>query len=131
MLPPKPDLPAPSSRLTLKPTGAGGEPVDLWRTLISHGMVSLPPMFLDEELRRLELTLPVDGSARTIRISEKVTNARIEVFGPKASPAEARTIKTSVAYVLRLDEDLSPLYDAVGDDPDLRWVAGGAGRMVR
>jgi N-glycosylase/DNA lyase len=33
--------------------------------------------------------------------------------------------------VLRLDEDLSPLYRAVQDDGDLRWAASGAGRMVR
>jgi hypothetical protein len=33
--------------------GAGGEPVDLWRTINSHGLVALPPMRIDEEARAL------------------------------------------------------------------------------
>ena len=32
----------------LEPKGAGGEPVDLWRTLASHGLADLPPQVLDE-----------------------------------------------------------------------------------
>ena len=37
--------------------GAGGEPVELRRTLLSHGFVELPPMRLDEDVPSLELTL--------------------------------------------------------------------------
>lgn len=132
MLSERPALPSPTSRLKLRLTGVGGEPVDLWRTLISHGMVGLPPMALDEEARRLELTLPMDGyRPRTVRIGARGLDARIDVFGPKPNAGEIKEIKRSVGHVLRLDEDLSPLYDAVHDDPDLRWTASGAGRMVR
>ncbi|MQB01287.1 MAG: Fe-S cluster assembly protein HesB [Actinobacteria bacterium] len=127
-----PPLPPPTSRLTLRLAGVGGEPVDLWRTLISHGMVSLPPMALDEDARRLELTLPMDGyRPRTVRIAGRGPDARIDVFGPRANAGEIKEIKRSVGHVLRLDEDLSPLYHAVQDDPDLRWVTSGAGRMIR
>src|SRR5439155_1162419 len=48
--------------------GAGGEPVDLQRTLLSHGFVELPPMRLDEDVPTLELTLAVNGKARTVEI---------------------------------------------------------------
>jgi 3-methyladenine DNA glycosylase/8-oxoguanine DNA glycosylase len=33
--------------------------------------------------------------------------------------------------MFRLDEDLSPFYSAVRDDPELDWCALGAGRMLR
>ena len=37
--------------------GPGGEPVDLWRTLVSHGFHDLAPVALDTEARTLSLTL--------------------------------------------------------------------------
>ena len=49
--------------------GGGGEPVDLRRTLASHGVASLPPQVLDEAAWTLEATLPVGGGkARTVRV---------------------------------------------------------------
>ena len=45
--------------------GAGGEPVELRRTIDSHGVADLPPNRIDEEAWTLELTLPVDGKAPT------------------------------------------------------------------
>ena len=35
--------------LTIPLRGAGGEPVDLPRTLLSHGLVSLPPMAVEDD----------------------------------------------------------------------------------
>jgi N-glycosylase/DNA lyase len=66
-----------------------------------------------------------------VRVSDLGPHARIEVFGPKPSAAETKQIKERVAHMLRLDEDLSPLYRAVKSDAELRWVATGAGRMIR
>lgn len=40
---------------------AGGEPVDLWRTVRSHGVASLPPMALDETARTFTVTLRLPG----------------------------------------------------------------------
>ena len=58
-----------SAELALR--GAGGEPVDLRRTISSHGVADLPPNRIDEEAWTLELTLPVDGKApRTVQVSE-------------------------------------------------------------
>ena len=36
---------------TIPLRGPGGEPVDLWRTILSHGVASLPPHRVDEERR--------------------------------------------------------------------------------
>jgi 3-methyladenine DNA glycosylase/8-oxoguanine DNA glycosylase len=49
----------------------GGNPIDLWRTLVSHGIASLPPMHLDQDARTLELTVAVPGgSPRMVRVLE-------------------------------------------------------------
>jgi len=113
--------------------GAGGEPVDLWRTLNSHGFVDLPPMRLDEEARALEVTLPLDGSGpRTIRVSEgRPGYGTVAVRGPSPGVRGSDRLLSAVRNVLRLDADLSPFYLLAERDPDLAWAVTGAGRMVR
>ena len=110
--------------------GAGGEPVDFRRTIASHGVADLPPNRIDEEAWTLELTLPLDGKGpRRILVSEGRTGyAAIRVLSGSADPAGLRS---AVAHVLRLDEDLSPFYEAAAADPELAWVTSGAGRMIR
>jgi 3-methyladenine DNA glycosylase/8-oxoguanine DNA glycosylase len=121
----------PLAELPLK--GAGGEPVDLWRTLVSHGFAALPPLALDEDARTLELTIAVDGSkARTVRVEQgRRGRAEVSIAGRKPSSAAGRTLVATVAHVLRLDEDLSEFYALVDGDQDLAWAAAGAGRMLR
>jgi 3-methyladenine DNA glycosylase/8-oxoguanine DNA glycosylase len=111
----------------------GGEPVDLWRTLISHGFAGLAPTALDEESRTLALTIRVPrGRPRRIRISEGGPgHARLDVLGPKPGPRVLRAARDGAALVLRLDQDLSPFYLQARDDPELAWAAAGAGRMLR
>src|SRR5215210_7753649 len=72
--------------LELALKGAGGEPVDLWRTLDSHGFSELPPMRLAEP-HVLEVTLPAGrGRPRVVRISgDRFGPALVEVSGPPAS----------------------------------------------
>ena len=112
--------------------GTGGEPVDLGRTLLSHGFVELPPMRLDEDLPALELTLAVNGTARTAEIrAGKRGHARVTVLGRAPSARTAGALVARVRHVLALDEDLSDFYALVTDDPDLSWAAAGAGRMIR
>lgn len=45
-----------SAELELR--GAGGEPVDLWRTLASHGVADLLPNVIDEDARTLVTVAP-------------------------------------------------------------------------
>jgi len=117
----------------LKLVGAGGEPVDLRRTIASHGVADLPPNRIDEEAWTLELTLPVDGKRpRTVRVSQgRPSYAKLEVPGRKPARADLDRLRATVAQVLRLDEDLTPFYDVAAQDPDLAWTTAGAGRLLR
>jgi 3-methyladenine DNA glycosylase/8-oxoguanine DNA glycosylase len=119
--------------LELKLKGPGGEPVDLWRTLVSHGVAALPPSDLDEEARTLRVTVPVRArKPRTIVIREGGRRAaRIEVLGPAPGPRTRDGLHEVVARMLNLHENLAPLYAAAASDPDLSWIAAGAGRMFR
>ena len=54
-----------SAELALR--GAGGEPVDLRRTIASHGVAELPPNRIDEEALTLEVTLLLDSEPATVR----------------------------------------------------------------
>ena len=110
--------------------GAGGEPVDLRRTITSHGVADLPPNRIDEAAPSLEVTMLLDGAgASTLRVSAgRNGHARVEVLAGRATVAQVRT---AAAHVLRLDEDLSPFYTAAAADPTLAWVTSGAGRMIR
>ena len=115
----------------LRLVGAGGEPVDLARTLASHGFADLPPLLLDEDARTLEVTFPFGRSARTLRVSPgRRGYAAVEPIG-RALGRDRDQVLSVVAHVLRLDEDLSEFYEAAADDPDLAWVTVGAGRMLR
>src|SRR5437867_2283903 len=117
----------------LEPKGAGGEPVDLWRTLASHGVADLPPQVLDEDARTLETTLALPrGRARTIRIRpDRPGFALVEATAGRVGAADAVVLADAARHILRLDEDLSGFYDTAREDPDLSWVTTGAGRMLR
>ena len=120
-----------SAELDLR--GPGGEPVDLRRTIVSHGLVELPPMRVDEDVPALEVTLPLDGSRpRTARIEPGGrARALVRVLGPLPGSRQAKEVLAGVRHVLRLDEDLSNFYQLVKHDPELAWAAAGAGRMIR
>jgi N-glycosylase/DNA lyase len=113
--------------------GPGGEPVDLWRTLNSHGFADLAPMALDEAARTLSVTLPVRGGRpRRVRIAQgRRGTAAATILGPAAGPRVRAEVTLGLQKVLRLGQDLSGFYAQVADDPDLAWVAGGAGRMLQ
>jgi 3-methyladenine DNA glycosylase/8-oxoguanine DNA glycosylase len=120
-----------SIEMTLR--GPAGEPVDLWRTLVSHGVASLPPSELDEDARVLTVTVPLPRTKpRTIRIRPgRRGTARIEVLGPAPGERLEQELRQVVARMLNLDEDLTPLYAAAASDAELSWIAAGAGRMFR
>jgi 3-methyladenine DNA glycosylase/8-oxoguanine DNA glycosylase len=113
--------------------GGGGEPVDLPRTLNSHGFVDLAPFRLDGASGTLEVTLRVPrGRPRRVRIGAgRRGTASVRVDGPPIGAATAEALGASVRHVLRLDADLSPFYAMAAADPDLAWATNGAGRMVQ
>jgi 3-methyladenine DNA glycosylase/8-oxoguanine DNA glycosylase len=112
--------------------GPGGEPVDLWRTLLSHGFHDLPPMRLDATSKTLEVTVRAPrGAPRRVRVGPGGrTIARVEVLGRRPSAAAEAAIRSAIARVLRLDQDLSAFYALLDGDAELAWAASGAGRML-
>ena len=113
--------------------GAGGEPVDLARTISSHGLASLPPLNPGPESCELEVTLSLPKSKpRTVIVAPgKSGHLRIEVRGRAPGAAGADVIRSAVRHVLRMDEDLTPFYSVAAEDPELAWVTSGAGRMIQ
>jgi N-glycosylase/DNA lyase len=112
-----------SERIKLR--GAGGEPVDFARTVLSHGVADLPPNTVARDGSSLETVLAGGRSASVVRVvAVGTTSARVD-----AEPAGDFT--AVVRHMLRLDDDLSAFYERAADDPDLAWVTAGAGRMMR
>jgi N-glycosylase/DNA lyase len=113
--------------------GPGGEPVDLWRTLVSHGFHDLAPAAIDERRRSLALTLRMPrGRPRRVAIATgRRGHARVTVAGPEPSGVARAAITAGVARVLHLDHDLSGFYAIAAEDPQLAWAITGAGRMLR
>jgi len=124
--------------------GAGGEPVDLRRTLGSHGVAELPPMSLDDDGLGAAVTLAMPGGPRTVRLEPAAGEAgpgasggaplltiTVADAGPPPGEAEAAALAATVRRMLCLDDDLSSFYAAVAGDPDLAWAARGAGRLLR
>ncbi len=119
---------------SLELTGAGGEPVDFARTVLSHGVADLPPNVIAEDGSRLETVLPATGSAWLIELLPGAPGeARLLApAGAPAPPAAARpALRDQLRHMLRLDEDLSAFYLAAAAEPTLAWVTVGAGRMLR
>ena len=132
--------------------GPAGEPVDLRRTLRSHGVASLPPASLDEATCEMTVTLPAVGGPRTIRVSRRpavsgepppraaagcasgrpaVALLSLADTGPPPDAAEAAALTATARRMLCLDDDLSAFYAQAATDLDLAWAGTGAGRMMR
>ena len=111
--------------------GAGGEPVDFWRTVASHGLVFLPPTRVDGESQTLEATVRVRDGARTVRLRRQDGFVRVDVLGSPPDARERAELSDVVRHILRLDEDLSEFYELSRSDPDLHWAGAGAARLVR
>jgi N-glycosylase/DNA lyase len=122
-----------TSTIDIPLRGPGGEPIDLWRTLASHGFHDLAPMALDEDARGLALTLRIPrGKPRRVMITQGPRRtARVTVAGPAPSATSREALIRQLHTVLHLDHDLSGFYALAAEDPDLAWVTAGAGRMLR
>ncbi len=115
-----------TARLPLR--GPGGEPVNLARTLLSHGCAELPPATVAPDGRRIETALLVEGAPVDVTVVADGDDAQVKAHG--AAPRKA--VLAVVGAMLRLDLDLTAFYARAADDPDLAWaVPGGAGRMLR
>ena len=111
--------------------GAGGEPVDFARTIVSHGVAELAPNRVALDTRTLETTLPVRGGARTVRLTAQDGKLLVEMIAGRGEARIRDTLASTVAHMFRLDEDLSAFYAITREDVELSWSAQGAGRMLR
>jgi N-glycosylase/DNA lyase len=119
--------------LTIPLRGPAGEPVDFARTMNSHGVASLPPISPDgDPATSFRATLRLaDGRIETVIVSsEDPATLTIETAGDHG-PDGGAAVVAAVRHILRLDQDLTPFYAKAAADPDLAWVAAGAGRMMR
>lgn len=111
--------------------GAGDEPVDFARTIVSHGVAELPPNRVALETRMLDTTLPVGEGSRTVRLTAHDGKLFIDMIAGGAGARVRVTLASTVTHMFRLDEDLSAFYRTVREDAELAWCAEGAGPMLR
>jgi N-glycosylase/DNA lyase len=118
----------------IKLVGAGGEPVDFARTLLSHGVADLPPNEIAPDGTTLSTVLTAGEGAWLVALrSDGAGRARLgSPAGADTPPVAARAgLTTQTRHMLALDEDLSSFYIVAARDPALAWVTTGAGRMLR
>jgi 3-methyladenine DNA glycosylase/8-oxoguanine DNA glycosylase len=120
-----------SASLTLR--GPGGEPVDLRRTVVSHGLTELPPMRVHPDESGFDVVLAMPrGRPMRVRVRPAGrTRARVSARPRPKGAAQEQAILDGVRHLLRLDQDLSLLYALLADDPHLKWAVDGAGRLMR
>jgi 3-methyladenine DNA glycosylase/8-oxoguanine DNA glycosylase len=112
--------------------GAGGEPVDFARTLLSHGVADLPPNVIAPDGTLLSTVLTAGEGAWLVELApDGAGRARLRAGAAAPPPALRPALVAQVRHMLRLDEDLSAFYLLAAADPALAWVAAGAGRMMR
>ena len=115
---------ATSLSLDLPLVGPAGEPVDLRRTLIGHGVTTLAPAQVNEETIQFDISLRLPGyGVCALRIEPGGADvARVTGWGlPDTAAARAELERTS-RWLMRMESDLSPLYAAARHDPDLAWM---------
>ena len=102
--------------------GPGGERISFARTVHSHGLTSLPPFVHGQDA--FEAVVPTSRGPRLVRLSAPGGTLRVE--------ARTNEVVPLVRHMLRLDVDLSPLYERAARDRRLAWIGpAGAGRLLR
>jgi 3-methyladenine DNA glycosylase/8-oxoguanine DNA glycosylase len=130
---PDADWPKDAWSATLALRGAGGEPVDLRRTVVSHGLTELPPMRVHDDESGFDVVLRMPRG-RPLRVRVRPAGrarARVSARPRPANAAQELAILDGIRHLLRLDQDLSAFYAVLADDDQLSWAVAGAGRILR
>jgi N-glycosylase/DNA lyase len=102
----------------------------LERVARSHGWYDLPPFAWDAARGELRAVARAGGRAHDVAIVQK--GAALAVTTSATRAADERALRDIVASMLRLDEDLAPLYALTDGDERLAYArAHGVGRMLR
>ncbi len=100
----------------------------LERVARSHGWYDLPPFSWDGT--RLSTVARIDGAAHDLAVEQRGDTLR--VTSSVRAKAAVRSLDAIVAAMLRLDEDLAPLYALTDGDARLAYArAHGVGRLLR
>jgi 3-methyladenine DNA glycosylase/8-oxoguanine DNA glycosylase len=123
---------APTWSTSVALRGAGGEPVDFQRTVLSHGVADLPPNQIAQDGSSMETVLLAGGRGWQVALApDGRASAKLEARGRPPSARMREELLAQVRHMLRLDEDLSGFYAVAAADPVLAWASSGAGRMLR
>jgi N-glycosylase/DNA lyase len=120
-------------RFALPLRGAGGEPVDLRRTIFSHGCVRLAPNAIVRDGFALRVPLRLgDGRSSLVTIGPAADGyAGVHASGNLRGAGVREELTAIVRRMLRLDADYARFYARAAGDPALAWITGGAGRFLR
>ena len=127
------DARQPSTLLTVRLRGAGGEPVSFRGTIGSHGLAWLPPNAIatDESSLATTLVLP-DGTARRVVLTEAQPGMLAIAIAGRAPGSRGRAaLVAQVRHMFGLDDDLAPFFARLRDDPELAFACDGTGRLLR
>jgi len=102
------------------------------RTMVSHGWYGLLPFKFNEQDWSLERVIDLGNSIPVlVKITGTKRELRIDTIS-RLSKGAAESVTRDVRHMFRLDDDMSPFYNAMSADPDFAWIAtAGAGRMLR
>ena len=94
----------------------------------SHGWYDLPPFAWDGA--HLSTVVRAAGAVHDVAVGQR--GDTIELQARPGGAAARPTLRAAVTSMLRLDEDLAPLYALTDADPRLQYArAEGAGRLLR
>jgi N-glycosylase/DNA lyase len=99
-------------------------------TVYSHGWCELAPFELDVDNWRLKYVFRLEGGESVqAMMHQEGGRLRIDVEG---ATFDKTKLVRDVRHILRLDDDLSGLYETIGGQDRLAWVTEkGAGRLLR
>jgi N-glycosylase/DNA lyase len=109
--------------------GAGGEPISFARTVYSHGCAELPPAVVESSPLAYRRMFRLGKRVVEIAVCER--NGRLVAEAARSlGRRDAATVRSAIARMFRLHDDLSPFYARVANDEMLAWAARGAGRIL-
>jgi len=104
------------------------------RTALSHGWCSLPPFRYGPDRKTLEYTFELlNGTIVHAMINGGKSALSIKLSAAKTlHSVDLREIRELIRSCLRVDVDLSGLYNIANRHPSFRWIQkAGAGRLLR
>jgi N-glycosylase/DNA lyase len=109
-------------------------PFELRLALFGHGWIDLAPHEWHEAAAAFSTVLDTGDAVLDLRITQPAAGRLQLRIDARQRPDDAQLagVRVAVARMLRLDDDLSALWQMCTRHPRLRWVADrGAGRLMR